>query len=415
MKRNHQEWLQTNRMLVMAGISLLVLTILNIAGISTISENANTLFTSLFSVVILAIAWLLDLAAAHRGSAVLPREMRTDIADLLEASEVPFIFRVGSSPNPLAEHADRFEALIKEAHHWDWTLYLKSPSASINEQIIQEIDRVYLSAPVETSTFGYIVGQWEFSYDYIVVGVVHSTEANQPFINRPWEISDTSTVNLLPVKVFEYSYVPKGEDWVVEGCKVYDTSPAVEDLLRRLLDRIDSLGKRKELWSVGTKRHWQQLPFDVIRKRIADEFAGPSTSVYFHRLLSPNLRTWLSNQPRGVFIIGVVGYMLSPFSIYNDMFVNIPLAFLLGYLLHFVVPATLEALVTISYIGTNLLGIAMMIWGFHRLRVRKQFGMTRGQVWLSTLYVALIPAIVWILRQVTGFHIHIPGVGSPMR
>ncbi len=67
--------------------------------------------------------------------------------------------------------------------------------------------------------------------------------------------------------------------------------------------------------------------------------------------------------PRGVArsIVFVIGYILSPASWWNDAFVNIPLAYLIAWLVSRLFPtASFPWLFGGAYLATNVLGMIMM-------------------------------------------------------
>ena len=56
-----------------------------------------------------------------------------------------------------------------------------------------------------------------------------------------------------------------------------------------------------------------------------------------------------------------VGWLLSPFTFWNDLFVNIPLSYILANILRHLVNLDFMAMVLISYWATNILGVFLMI------------------------------------------------------
>ncbi len=59
-------------------------------------------------------------------------------------------------------------------------------------------------------------------------------------------------------------------------------------------------------------------------------------------------------------ILATVGYILSPLSWWNDLFVNIPLAYLVGLLFGLLSPRLFFPMVVAGYWLTNLAGILML-------------------------------------------------------
>ena len=106
--------------------------------------------------------------------------------------------------------------------------------------------------------------------------------------------------------------------------------------------------------------------------------------------------TWQRKVGGGV--LAFVGYMLSPLSWWNDLFVNVPLALAFAWLVSlFYKPVFAPALV-IGYWLTNVLGFILMHKGAQKMLSDKQRQYSRRDllrdVGISLLYTALIVALV---------------------
>ena len=58
--------------------------------------------------------------------------------------------------------------------------------------------------------------------------------------------------------------------------------------------------------------------------------------------------------------VAVIGYMLSPLSWWNDMFVNVPLALLFAWLVSLVYRPAFETCLIVGYWLTNVIGLVMI-------------------------------------------------------
>ena len=65
---------------------------------------------------------------------------------------------------------------------------------------------------------------------------------------------------------------------------------------------------------------------------------------------------------KGLFLVGV-GYMLSPLSWWNDLFFNLPIAYLFGYGVSWISQDLFLPFTIIGYWISNVLGILMMQFG----------------------------------------------------
>lgn len=101
------------------------------------------------------------------------------------------------------------------------------------------------------------------------------------------------------------------------------------------------------------------------------------------------------------------GWLLSPLTTWNDLFINIPLAYVLSCITIYFVPASFVALMVIYYWLTNILGLALMAMsGRHIFHDRKH--MAREAVKLIApilLYSAILIMLdkVGILKPIQVF------------
>jgi hypothetical protein len=96
--------------------------------------------------------------------------------------------------------------------------------------------------------------------------------------------------------------------------------------------------------------------------------------------------------------VAIIGFMLSPLSWWNDLFVNVPLAVAFAWLVSaFYKPAFAPAVV-LGYWLTNVLGFILMHKGAQAVLSEKQRRYSRRDllrdVGVSLLYTALILALV---------------------
>jgi len=96
--------------------------------------------------------------------------------------------------------------------------------------------------------------------------------------------------------------------------------------------------------------------------------------------------------------LGIVGFMLSPLSWWNDLFINVPLAVGFGSLIGLIYKPAFSAAVVVGYWLTNVLGFVLMHKGaqvainsepkpYTRRDLAKDFG-------ISFLYTLLIVVLI---------------------
>ena len=64
-------------------------------------------------------------------------------------------------------------------------------------------------------------------------------------------------------------------------------------------------------------------------------------------------------------VLGIVGFLLSPLSWWNDLVVNIPLAVGFGWLVSLVYKPAFDSAVIVGYWLTNVIGLILMHKGVH--------------------------------------------------
>jgi hypothetical protein len=97
-------------------------------------------------------------------------------------------------------------------------------------------------------------------------------------------------------------------------------------------------------------------------------------------------------------ILAIAGFMLSPLSWWNDLFVNMPLALAFAWLVSWVYQPAFAASLVIGYWLTNVLGFILMHKGAQQVLSEKPRRYSRREllrdVGISLLYTALIVVLV---------------------
>src|SRR5262245_35992740 len=71
-------------------------------------------------------------------------------------------------------------------------------------------------------------------------------------------------------------------------------------------------------------------------------------------------------------ILGLIGFLLSPLSWWNDAFINIPLAIGFGWLVALVYKPAFQPAVIVGYWLTNIAGLVLMHKGVQKIRSAEQ-------------------------------------------
>lgn len=91
-------------------------------------------------------------------------------------------------------------------------------------------------------------------------------------------------------------------------------------------------------------------------------------------------------------IVIAIGFALSPLSWWNDLFINLPIAFFFGCVLGAVNEKLFLPGVIVGYWFSNVLGVAMMHFGFLKFRPEKKYSRRDlvRDLCLALAYTALI-------------------------
>lgn len=97
-------------------------------------------------------------------------------------------------------------------------------------------------------------------------------------------------------------------------------------------------------------------------------------------------------------LLAAIGYMLSPLSWWNDMFVNVPLALVFAWVISLFWKAAFAPSLVVGYWLTNVLGFVLMHKGAQKMLSEKQRRYSRRDllrnVGISLLYTGVIVALV---------------------
>jgi len=97
-------------------------------------------------------------------------------------------------------------------------------------------------------------------------------------------------------------------------------------------------------------------------------------------------------------LITAIGYILSPLSFWNDMLVNIPLAYGFAYLLSFLIKNIFLESMIVFYWITNIVGMLMMHYGVKKIVSKKESKLTKRDliinISLSIAYTLLIVILI---------------------
>ncbi len=110
-------------------------------------------------------------------------------------------------------------------------------------------------------------------------------------------------------------------------------------------------------------------------------------------------------------IILFIGWILSPFTVWNDAFVNIPIAYISARFLAYFIPVKFVLLVLICYWISNVVGLAMMYMGGKKL-IRAKGDILRevlNFLLTITIYSIILVLAIYILRSYNISYVNLIG------
>jgi hypothetical protein len=97
-------------------------------------------------------------------------------------------------------------------------------------------------------------------------------------------------------------------------------------------------------------------------------------------------------------VLAFIGFMLSPLSWWNDLFVNVPLALAFAWVVSWFYPPAFASALVLGYWLTNLLGFILLQKGAQQVLTEKPrryaWRELRRDLVISLLYTALIVVLV---------------------
>jgi hypothetical protein len=286
-----------------------------------------------------------------------------------------------------------------------------------------------LSNPVSTSTFGIINSWWAFKYDIIFIGIVQyrlkekpstagasgemiksediSQEMNPDFLPHPWEYNQMPEgLSLKVLKAYTYNYRIKENDTVdFINCRKMTSSSSVNKLFTKIKHDINSLTRDKEIYTyyASTRKNWEheiKNKREEIENKFRDSLTNNKRVAFAHTSL-PLIRNW-TKRNKTALVLGIIGYILSPFSPYNDAIVNYPISGLLTRLTIPVVKVPSQLIFLLFYLLTNVAGLFLMYIAFIRITSSEKLKMnpTRKQYWLLMINLTLLLLFYYFLPTI---------------
>ena len=96
-------------------------------------------------------------------------------------------------------------------------------------------------------------------------------------------------------------------------------------------------------------------------------------------------------------VIGFIGYMLSPLSWWNDMFINIPLAVAFAWLVSLIYAPAFKLAVFVGYWLTNIVGLVLLQKGAHEAITNTVHKYSRKELLKDLCFSLLYTLLIFVL------------------
>lgn len=281
---------------------------------------------------------------------------------------IPFYYRIASAPRPLDER-EYFANAISERDYWDWTFYYASPFKENNVKMVEEIENMYFLKGVATSAFAIIPDCNLFTQDIVAFGYItmHSEKNDGKNFNYPWRIGAENIEYTSMIVYTPYEY--KSHGCYVE-CERYDSDAEI----KRKISLIDA--------KLSAEERAADSYYYIFKtsEDYAQRISGIEKNTFLQRTLSDlnkcsfdlSKRRWrfLSacfDKKSLFYLVALVGYLLSPFTFWNDAFINFPIAYFMAKILEKHVTMSFSWLNVFCYIITNIVGVVMLYVGMLKI------------------------------------------------
>ena len=107
-----------------------------------------------------------------------------------------------------------------------------------------------------------------------------------------------------------------------------------------------------------------------------------------------NAKGWKRRWPGGVW--GFIGFMLSPLSWWNDLFVNVPLAAAFAWMISLIYPPAFRISLVVGYWLTNVLGLYLLHRGARQMLTAESPAFSRREL-VKNIAVSLVYTLVILL------------------
>jgi hypothetical protein len=284
---------------------------------------------------------------------------------------------------------------IAKSDHWEWT-FVAPTRRGVKHYcfyVCEEIRKQYARTKVTTSSLCFLNRAVRGDWNYLFFGRLRGPKGSFQPDAFPEHVSDLGVSPQVTV-VFENLFMFKGQyDNVKGSCIITDTVNVgdvkmIENEWHRIREQLDEDRGHSYVWrGEGKKKHNVLLGINCEKRcnqAVGIGFGGRGTSPHAVGVGWHKVAWW-------------VGLMLSPFTLWNDVFVNVPIAVGFAWLGRWATGGLVPewGLLSGGYLLSNGLGILLMLLASRGL-IRVWTKPTRMEVLTVIGYVCLANIVGWL-------------------
>ena len=99
-------------------------------------------------------------------------------------------------------------------------------------------------------------------------------------------------------------------------------------------------------------------------------------------------------------LISTIGFLLSPLSWWNDLFVNLPLAYIIAFLFSLISKGLFMPMMIIGYWFTNILGLMLLHYGISTTFSDEKKKFSKKDLFISILISVLYTILMVLLIKI---------------
>ncbi len=387
----YSRWLNNLWFLLALIFIMILLVLVDVTGKLRFAAGSVVVWVGIACLVLLMSLVFLEPGMLFGRRKITGEQMIQMIGERAGNGEGWALIRISSVP---CEVYDRLSQILKHHGEMEIALYTATNRSTDWEQLTEQIERLYLSRPISNTVFGVIEAGWSWQKDVVILAKLQSSAGEEAFKSWPWpklELRLEPPENNLVVFEANWNWLDcRDSDGLKQTWKIYETPKGMIWLMKKLEKELKQA--KIVTWYVGSEKDWHSLDINSIRDYLAKRSNSP-----FRKFSWDGLRRWFRSANKLAIAVGFIGYMLSPFSPYNDLIVNVLPSFILASITVHFINVSLTTAMLFYYIGSNVLGILLLMWAVERLSLDFATRLSKLQKIVIATYIVGITLMMSLL------------------